>query len=181
MLKKRVQAFTIDMMIIVVTNYALVKSFTHFLRVVFFHLPITSQMFLIKKFNMFNSISILSIAFAYFSIFLYVTNGKTFGKMILGLTVKSENGEITLPEAMKRSFTYIACAMLGSVLFALPFIRKDQKSLADIISKTTVVSDYEEIAAVVVVEEQPMATILELTPLEKEAAKTEVIEEDKAA
>lgn len=170
MLKKRVQAFTADMFIIVVTNYALTTAFTRFLKTVFFHFPIKTQLFLIHKFNMINSVTQLSIMFSYFSIFYFVTNGKTFGKMLLGLSVQSPAGEMTLFESMKRSFSYILCAMTGSFLFALPFLRKDQRSLADIISKTTVISDEEKAKVKVKLEivEPPPLPAEEVT--EKKAA-----------
>ena len=66
--------------------------------------------------------------------------------MLVGLTVKADYGEMTLLQAMKRSITYIVCAMSGSILFAIPFLRKDRKSLADIISKTNVFLDEEKSA-----------------------------------
>jgi uncharacterized RDD family membrane protein YckC len=103
MLKKRVQAFTADMFVIVLANYALMTSFTQFIKTIFFHFPFKAQLFLLHKLNMINSVSLLSIMFSYFSIFYFVTNGKTFGKMLLGLTVKSAHDEMSLPEAMKRS------------------------------------------------------------------------------
>ena len=151
MLKKRVQAFTADMFIIVLTNYALITAFSEFVKTVFFHFPFRAQLFLIQKLNTINSVTLLSLMFSYFSIFYFVTNGKTFGKMLLGLKVQSTNEEMTLTEAMKRSFSYIVCAMTGSFLFSLPYFRKDHRSLADIISKTSVVLD-EEIPALKVVE-----------------------------
>lgn len=144
MLKKRVQAFTIDMFIVVLANYALMTSFTQFVKTIFFYFPIRTQLFLIQKLNMINSVSLLSIMFAYFSIFYFVTNGKTFGKMIFGLTVKSSHAEMTLTESMKRSFSYLLCAMTGSFLFALPYFRKDKKSLADLFSKTSVGTEDEK-------------------------------------
>lgn len=163
MLKKRVQAFTVDMFVIVLANYALMTSFTQFIKTVFFHFSFKTQFFFIHKLNTINSVTILSLMFSYFSIFYFVTNGKTFGKMLVGLKVKSASEEMTLPEAMKRSFSYIVCAMTGSFLFTIPYFRKDQKSLADIFSKTSVIFD----------EAKPELQLVE-NP-------TEVVEEDKAA
>ncbi|MBY0414140.1 MAG: RDD family protein, partial [Bdellovibrionales bacterium] len=66
-------------------------------------------------------------------------NGRSFGKSMFGLQVKSADGEeITLKQAMLRAFAYFTCAMAGSFLFALSFIRKDEKSLADVFSGTSV-------------------------------------------
>ncbi|MDO9181733.1 MAG: RDD family protein [Bacteriovorax sp.] len=143
-LKKRVYALTTDFFIVVITNYFLMASFTNFLKTVFFHFPLHAQLFLIHKLAMMTSVSLLSLSFAYFSIFYFVTNGRTMGKTLFGLKVISPSGEMTLKESMQRSFAYFSCAMFGSFLFALSFIRKDDKSLADVFSGTNVVYDHNE-------------------------------------
>lgn len=138
-LKKRVNAFTMDLFIIVAMNYFFMAAFTDFLKIVFFHFPITTQLFLIHKFKYLHSFSILSIAFAYFSIFYFTTNGQTMGKMILGLKVKSNNPELTLNESMIRAASYIGCIWFASLPFLVSFFRKDQKGIACLFSNTKVV------------------------------------------
>jgi uncharacterized RDD family membrane protein YckC len=145
-LKKRVYALTTDFFIVVVTNYFLMASFTNFLKVVFFHFPLRAQLFLVHKLAMMTSVSLMSLTFAYFSIFYFVTNGRTMGKTLFGLKVTAPSGEMTLKQAMQRSFAYFTCAIFGSFLFALSFIRKDAKSLADMFSGTSVVYDKTEVA-----------------------------------
>lgn len=138
-LKRRVYAFTTDLGVIVACNYFLMTSFTQFVKTVFFHFPIKVQMLLINKMAIMSSMSLMSLTFAYFSIFYFVTNGRSFGKSMFGLQVKTHDGEeLTLKQSMVRAFAYFTCAMLGSFLFALSFIRKDQKSLADVFSGTRV-------------------------------------------
>ena len=144
-LKKRVYALTIDLAIIVGTNAFLVASFNHFIRTVFFHLPTKMQLFLIAKTSYMTSVSMLSLTFAYFSLFYFLTNGRTMGKMIFSLKVtNTDDSEMTLPQAMLRATAYLVCAFTGSFLFALSYIRKDQKSLADIFSHMEVVPDKKE-------------------------------------
>ena len=143
-LKKRVYALTTDLFIVVVTNYFLMASFTNFLKTVFFHFPFKAQLFLVHKLAMMSSISLMSLTFAYFSLFYFVTNGRTMGKTLFGLKVVSSQGEMTLKQSMQRALAYFACAMFGSFLFALSFIRKDDKSLADVLSGTTVAYDIKE-------------------------------------
>ncbi len=63
------------------------------------------------------------------------------GKTLFGLKVHSATGEITLRQSIMRSLAYFTCAITGSFLFALSYIRKDQKSLADVFSGTTVALD----------------------------------------
>lgn len=171
-LKKRVYAFTADLFIIVVANYFLMASFTNFIKTVFFHLPLRAQLFFVHKLGMMTSVSLMSLTFAYFSIFYFVTNGRTMGKTLFGLKVISLTGELSLKQSMQRSIAYFTCAMFGSFLFALSFIRKDDKSLADIFSGTNVV--YDEVAAA------ETGTEFQLTLMESIQEKKE-IEQDKAA
>jgi hypothetical protein len=48
---------------------------------------------------------------------------------------------MTLKQSMLRALAYFTCAMTGSFLFALSFIRSDFKSLGDIFSGTQVQFD----------------------------------------
>lgn len=139
LLKKRVNAFTLDLFIVVAMNYFFMAAFTDFLKIVFFHFPITTQLFLVHKFKFVHSISTLSIMFAYFSIFYFTTNGQTMGKMVLGLRVKSQGNELTLKESMMRAASYIGCVWFASLPFLVSFFRKDQKGVACLFSNTKVV------------------------------------------
>lgn len=144
-LKKRVYAFTTDLGIVVTVNYFMMASFNQFIQTVFFHFPLKAQLFLINKLAMMTSISLMSLTFAYFSLFYFMTNGRTMGKSLFGLQAKNANGEeLTLNQSMMRALAYFTCAMTGSFLFALSYIRKDQKSLADVFSGTTVGIDSSE-------------------------------------
>ena len=140
-LKKRVYALTTDFFIIIVTNYFLMASFTNFVKTVFFHFPFRAQLFFINKLSTMTSVSLMLLTFSYFTIFYYVTNGRTMGKTIFGLKVITLDDEMTLKQSMQRSIAYFTCAMFGSFLFALSFNRKDDKSLADIFSGTKI--DYD--------------------------------------
>lgn len=182
LLKKRTWAMTMDLFIVTATNYFLMAAFTNFVRTVFFHFPIKAQIFLIHKFSTMTTVSMLSLMFAYFSLFLYVTNGRTMGKTIFGLkVVNADQSEITLVQAMKRSFAYFTCAMLGSFLFALSFIRKDQKSLADLVSSSAVVLENHQ------TETEKGGTEFQLTLLhsvetsQETEEETEYFEQNKAA
>ncbi len=162
-LKKRVYAFTIDMAIIVVTNAFLVAAFNQFIRTVFFHLPTKMQIVLIDKTSFMNSVSLLSFAFAYFSLFYFLTNGKTMGKIILHIkAINADKSEISLKQSMLRSFAYITCALTGIFLFALSHIRKDEKSLADIFSGMNVIADVHEVTTVATVAGEETVTEFEI-------------------
>ncbi len=157
-LKKRVYAFTTDLSIVVVANYFMMAAFTQFVQTVFFHFPLKTQLFLINKMGMLSSISLMCFTFTYFSLFYFVTNGKTMGKSLFGLQVKNVNGnEMSLQQSIARAVAYFVCAFFGSFLFALSFIRKDQKSLADVLSQTVV--DNEELDEIPVQTEFHLALI----------------------
>ena len=67
------------------------------------------------------------------------------GKSLLGLKVITVNNEeMSLKQSMLRAFAYFTCAFFGSFLFALSFIRKDDKSLADVFSNTSVAYDVKD-------------------------------------
>lgn len=148
LLKKRINAFTIDLFIIVAINYFLMASFTNFLKVAFFHFPLKMQFVLINKFKYFNSLSMMSILFAYFSIFYFTTNGQSMGKMLMGLRVRSNSDELTLKESMIRAFSYVTCVWMASIPFLISFFRKDQLGLACLLSKTSVAINNEKSEAV---------------------------------
>jgi uncharacterized RDD family membrane protein YckC len=177
-LRKRVYALTSDFAIIVVANYFFVAAFTRFVQTVFFYFPFRMQLMLINKMAAMSSVSLLALNFTYFSLFYFMTNGRTLGKTIFGLQVKNANGEeLTLQQSMFRALAYFTCAMLGSFLFALSYIRKDQKSLADVFSGTTVGLDMGD--------EKVQGTEFQLTLLESqyemESEKEHYEEEKKAA
>jgi uncharacterized RDD family membrane protein YckC len=175
-LKKRVYAFTSDLGIVVVANFFLMAAFNQFIQTVFFHFPFKMQLFLINKMAVMSSISLMSLTFAYFSLFYFVTNGRTMGKTLFGLQVKNADGsELTLTQSMLRSFAYFTCAMTGSFLFALSYIRKDEKSLADVFSGSTVGYD--------VYEEKAQGTEFQLSLLEAQhyVEEYEEYEQDRAA
>ena len=173
-LKKRVYAFTIDLGIVVIANFFLMAAFKQFIHTVFFHLPFKMQLILINKMTIMSSISLLSLMFTYFSLFYFITNGRTFGKTLFGLQVKNmDHSELTLIQSMLRPLAYFTCALMGSFLFGLSFIRKDEKSLADIFSNSSVGYD--------IFEKKAKGTEFQLSLLEAQDDYETDYEQDKAA
>lgn len=180
LLRKRVYAMTTDLFIVTATNYFLMAAFTNFVRTVFFHFPLKAQIFLVHKFSTMTSVAMMSLMFAYFSLFYFVTNGRTMGKTIFGLkVVNADHSELTLLQSMKRAFAYFTCTMFGSFLFALSFIRKDQKGLADLFSSSSVVLESHHAV------EEKVGTEFQLTLLqavqETQEENSEEFEQSKAA
>ena len=174
-LQKRVYAFTTDLAIITLSNYFMMSAANRFIQTVFFHFPIKFQLLLINKMEVFTSISLVCFTFAYFSLFYFMTNGHTMGKSLFGLRVENSDGsELTLQQSIARSLAYFTCAMTGSFLLALSFIRKDEKSLADVFSNSLVVLDTPKNAGT----EFQLTLVAEL---EADKEEPEYYEENKAA
>ena len=96
------------------------------------------------------------------------------GKTLFGLQVKNiDHSEITLKQSILRSLAYFTCAMAGSFLFALSYIRKDEKSLADIFSNSTVEYD--------IFEKKARGTEFQLSLLEAQSDYEVEYDQDKAA
>lgn len=97
-----------------------------------------------------------------------------WGKHCLALQAKNVDGsELTLTQSMLRSIAYFTCVMTGSFLFALSYIRKDEKSLADVFSGSTVGYD--------VYEEKAQGTEFQLSLLEAQHDQEMEYEQDRAA
>lgn len=145
LLNKRGYAFGIDFAIIVMTNYTITHLFTLTLTHLFYGLGAHSFNHMINSVWSFSHYSILALAFAYFSLFNYLNEGKSFGKMIIGLKVKNiDDSPLTLVQSMTRSFLNVASFKIFFFIFYVALIRKDTKSLSDLICKTVVDFDAEE-------------------------------------
>ena len=77
-------------------------------------------------------------------------NGKTLGKMAMGLTVIKENYvhnmkedqiHLTLSESAKRAAGYLGCLLSFGVFFVFTFASEDNRGLADYLSGSRTVSD----------------------------------------
>ncbi len=138
-LKARVYAFTLDLLVINVLNFFLISQFTRFLQHFFFHFPLSFQIQMITQFKFYQSISLLSLSFAYFCLFNYATDGRTLGKAIFQIKISSLNYQsMTLSKAIWRSFIYQTMIVTGSILFIVAFFRKDQRGIQDILSSSYV-------------------------------------------
>ena len=134
-LNRRVKAFIIDLLVI-----SSVRSIF-----IFIYLnKIRSFLFLdiLKDIHLLTSFLTIIIFSGYFICSYYLSNGKTLGKLIFKLRVKSQqNSELKVSECFIRSFGYLFCLLNFFFLFLIPFITRNQKGIPDYISNTYIKLD----------------------------------------
>jgi len=143
LLKKRTFAFTIDLALILILNKAVVLSYTNFIRTIFYQLTTHTQQKILTSYDLFQLSTLWIVFWSYFILSYYLGEGKTPGKIIFGLQTFSQkiNTGLTLTESLMRTMAQFFCIATGFFLLALPYFRKDNKSLADIISNTWVAEE----------------------------------------
>lgn len=140
LLKSRTYAFTLDLAFVLILNKAVTLSYTNFIRTIFYQLAPQTQHKILLSFEYVQFSTLWIVFWSYFVLSYYLGEGKTPGKMIFGIQTFSEKSRegLTLSESLIRTMGHFVCMITGLFLFALPYLRKDQKSLADIISETWV-------------------------------------------
>ena len=144
-MRKRVLAFCVDLYAILIIKVMMTLAYTSFFKSFFFQLPAYKQKQMIEGIQWLDLLTTPIVFFTYFVLSYFSGEGKTIGKLMFKLTVVRPDLKNdyfpTIKEALMRTLGYCACYMTLGVLFLLPFIRKDKKSLSDLFSNTTVWSD----------------------------------------
>ena len=149
LLFERAMAFTIDLVFIGATKFFVTVTFSSFVASIA-GLGIKSiESLSTPPASVEWSVSSL-LFFSYFIFCNYVGNGKTIGNRVFKISSIENNYLSDFPNkdfhpTLRHSVLMTLGAYLGfisfGVLFLLPFIRKDQRSLAAILSNTTTISD----------------------------------------
>lgn len=151
-LHKRSFAFALDIFTIGVLKVGTVFSYAKFLETMVVDLTFSQKYQLQKALTYFDFFLTFAIFFGYFTFCFYTLNGKTLGKKLMKLTVITNNYmnnpdehdfKMTFGQAFMRTLGYLVSYLSFGIMFALPFLRSDQKSLSEIFSKTTVLTDIE--------------------------------------
>ncbi len=135
---KRIHAFTVDLFFIFVLKQITVSSFLRSLDLIFFKLPFKFQFLLTKEFAIFSNLTLLSIFFTYFTLFTFLSNGRTPGKYIFGLRVFAKNHELTLFQCIGRTLTNLFCVFTFCLPFLATIYKKNNQGPSEIFSKTYV-------------------------------------------
>ncbi len=145
-LKKRFYAFCTDLFFIGIIQKALVLSYMVFVNDSFFKAPARVKEVLVDNLYQMRLQTLVFTFFSYFLISLYLGHGKTIGKTIFNLRVVSHEGdpyELSFMESFMRTMGYTTCYVAYSILFALVFLRKDERGIPDLFSQTEVLTDEE--------------------------------------
>jgi uncharacterized RDD family membrane protein YckC len=149
LLKKRIWAFSVDLIAIVIMQRLLILSFANFLRTFFYQLPYNSQFNLQTNMTQIHLSTLAMVFVGYFFLSYYLGEGKTPGKMLFGLRVypdhrvSHDRHHLGFMECLSRSVSYLFCYLLGSILFLMPFLRVDARGVPDFLSGTSVYDEEE--------------------------------------
>jgi uncharacterized RDD family membrane protein YckC len=88
-------------------------------------------------------VTLLILYINYFLVSIFLSQGKTLGKTLIGLRIIGEDnlGQISVKQSFMRSLGYTLCYIGGLILFVLPFINRKNKGIPDWISHTHVISE----------------------------------------
>jgi uncharacterized RDD family membrane protein YckC len=149
-LSKRVMAFAIDMTTIVLFKTAIDVAYGLFIKNFYFVLNIDQQNHLtFGHWGLQWSVTMV-VFWTYFIYSHYTLEGKTVGKMVMGLrTINDEfvfNKEQldytpSVRQALRRTFGYFICYISFGTFFSFPFFSEDQRGIPDYFSATRTVSD----------------------------------------
>jgi hypothetical protein len=147
---KRMQAFSIDIFIVGIIKISIDFAYATFLSTYFYNLDIFAQAELMNNMRIFSFAQAIVVASAYSFLNYYLMNGRTIGKKMMKLTtVNNEyvenidfwNNELSAQQCIMRTLGYISSSALMGVMYAFPFMRSDRKSLSDLWSKSTVMTE----------------------------------------
>jgi uncharacterized RDD family membrane protein YckC len=97
-----------------------------------------------------HAVIFVAIYWSYFLYTTYVLDGKTLGKMTMGLRIINENFlqdfdqldyKISLQNSLRRSMGYLICYLSFGTFFIFNFSSEDKRGLPDYLSGSRTVSD----------------------------------------
>ena len=147
---KRALALVLDLSTLTVLNIGIHNGYSLFVSEFLGPVNYQGQFKLVQGDLAFSGSIYLVLYFSYFLYCNYIMNGKTLGKMAMGLTVIKENYvhnmketqmHLTLGESAKRAAGYLGCLLSFGVFFVFTFASEDNRGLADYLSGSRTVSD----------------------------------------
>lgn len=149
-LVKRAMALVIDLSTLTVLNVGIHNGYNLFVSEFLGPINYQSQFKLVQGNLAFSSSIYLLLFFSYFLYCTFIMNGKTLGKMAMGLTVIKENYvhnmketqiHLSLGDSAKRAAGYLGCLLSFGIFFVFTFASEDNRGLADYLSGSRTVSD----------------------------------------
>ncbi len=151
-INKRIVAFGIDIFMVGMIKLSISISYAIYVQTFFDSLEFSQQVYLIHVLDSIEVFVALAVFISYFTMSFYIMEGRTVGKHLLRLrAVKndfiSDNSNTDLEYGLKESFLrtvgYFCAYLTIGLLYALPFFRKDKRSLADLFSKSMILTNDE--------------------------------------
>lgn len=147
LLKKRIMAFSIDLMAIGIFEKVALLTMKSALSGMLLYASSSIQHEVSPIIRRFELPMLLGCYVGYFFCCYLLTEGHTLGKSMMNLRVHrphEHGGALTPREAMMRTWGYLFCYMSAGLLFTIPMLSKSQKGIPDWLSGT-IVSDEDEL------------------------------------
>jgi len=147
---KRTWALGIDLLSISLINTGIHTSYALFIQEFLGPVHQIQKMDLVNGNMALHSMVFVSIYWVYFLYCTYVLNGKTLGKMSMGLRVVNEsfftsaiemNYTLDFRNSFRRALGYLVCYLSFGTFFIFNFSSEDKRGLPDYLSKSRTVSD----------------------------------------
>ena len=144
---RRMMSFSFDLMMIFILKISFILSLSGFVKTFFFQLHNSAQEELIHHLQNFDVSLTFLIYWGYFSLSMYLGEGKTVGKIFFKLTVVPRNAfqenqfSLSFWSCQKRTLGYLLAYLSAGLLFFINFTRKDQKGLPDLLSQSMTIGD----------------------------------------
>jgi uncharacterized RDD family membrane protein YckC len=147
---KRIISFGVDILAISLLKISLHGAYAVFINQFFSPLNAQQRAELINGNILLHAVIFVAIYTAYFLYTSFVLDGKTLGKMTMGLRVVDEGFiqdadqmtyNISLQNSFRRSMGYLLCYLSFGTFFVFNFSSEDKRGLPDYLSSSRTVSD----------------------------------------
>jgi hypothetical protein len=149
---KRVSAFLFDLMMISIVNAIIFSGYKFFVESHLYFLSFASKSNLTNGTEMIEAPIILITLLSYFTLSLYLYEGRTLGKKLMGIrtvddkfinTYEQVSSELSLMQCYRRALTYALGYVTFGITLALSYFVKNHRGISEIYSQSTTISDHD--------------------------------------
>ncbi len=136
---RRIFAFCVDLTAILFLSLAFILAVDLYLNFITTNLiPLAPKMRLqLQIVISIYQLSLIPITMLlYFTLSLYISNGQTWGKLLMGQRIESKHETLSLKSCFLRSIAYSICVLSCGFFFIANFLREDGLGLADYLSQS---------------------------------------------
>ncbi|MBP9673538.1 MAG: RDD family protein [Bacteriovoracaceae bacterium] len=137
LLRKRAYGLIVDLVTIGILKKITLHTYAFFLRSFFYQMPLSLKQEVIDSFTAVESLATTTLFLGYFIMSMTWGHGQTIGGLIFGFKSKGEKEKtVTFASAVLNALGNFLSYLSFGLLFFLPLIRKDKRSLGEIWSGT---------------------------------------------